>query len=49
MADKLNLLWFEGIDWQTPIRNIGWTWLLLAVLIVYLIVTAYQLYRTIRA
>jgi hypothetical protein len=29
--------WFEGIGWNTPVRDIGWTYVLLAFLISLLI------------
>jgi hypothetical protein len=30
--------WFEGIGWNTPVRDIGWTYVLLASLLIYFIV-----------
>lgn len=34
MAD---LLWFSGITFDTPMRDIGWTWLFLIVAVLALI------------
>lgn len=28
-----DLLWFHGITWHTPIRDIGWTYLVIACLL----------------
>lgn len=28
-----DLLWFSGITWHTPMRDIGWTYVLIAVLL----------------
>lgn len=28
-----DLLWFSGITWHTPMRDIGWSYVLIAVLL----------------
>lgn len=31
-----DLLWFSGITGETPVNEVGWVWLLLALLFVFL-------------
>lgn len=37
--------WFGGVDGGTPIREIGWTWVLLGAGIVALGILAVRIYR----
>lgn len=39
------LLWWSGIGWHTQIRDIGWTWVLLVVAVIVLVVATVQLVR----
>lgn len=43
-----SLKWFSGITWGTPVREIGWTWIVLAamsVTTVVLIVRMVKIWR----
>jgi hypothetical protein len=40
--------WFDGITWQTSMRDIGWTYVVLAILLVFLAYGIYQLTRELK-
>ena len=42
-----DLLWFKGITWNTPIGDIGWTWVFLFGLIIALAINVYKIYEAI--
>lgn len=44
----LSLLWFSGINFDTPIGDIGWTYVVLLLLIVFVIYMCIKLVREFR-
>lgn len=41
----MDLKWLSGITWDTPMRDIGWTWVALLVGVVVIVRGAWWLWR----